>query len=213
MFIMKKIVALILIIITSYLLYFLRVLPPIPFSNEYFGIEPFISSIDKDQDGIDDQSDILNHVYDYIETKPKYESKYYEGGYPNDEYGVCTDLVAIALKNAGYDLMELVNLDILNHPDDYDIEIVDKNIDFRRVRNLMVYFKNHAISLTTDINDIDEWHGGDIVIFKEHIGILSSKRNYKGIPLLIHHGNPFQIRYEEDVLERYEILGHYRISE
>lgn len=213
MFIMKKIVALILVIITSYLLYFLRVLPPIPFSNEYFGIEPFISSIDKDQDGIDDQSDILNHVYDYIETKPKYESKYYEGGYPNDEYGVCTDLVAIALKNAGYDLMELVNLDILNHPDDYDIEIVDKNIDFRRVRNLMVYFKNHAISLTTDINDIDEWHGGDIVIFKEHIGILSSKRNYKGIPLLIHHGNPFQIRYEEDVLERYEILGHYRISE
>ena len=213
MFIMKKIVALILVIITSYLLYFLRVLPPIPFSNEYFGIEPFISSIDKDQDGIDDQSDILNHVYDYIETKPKYESKYYEGGYPNDEYGVCTDLVAIALKNAGYDLMELVNLDILNHPDGYDIEIVDKNIDFRRVRNLMVYFKNHAISLTTDINDIDEWHGGDIVIFKEHIGILSSKRNYKGIPLLIHHGNPFQIRYEEDVLERYEILGHYRISE
>ena len=213
MFIMKKIVALILVIITSYLLYFLRVLPPIPFSNEYFGIEPFISSIDKDQDGIDDQSDILNHAYDYIETKPKYESKYYEGGYPNDEYGVCTDLVAIALKNAGYDLMELVNLDILNHPDDYDIEIVDKNIDFRRVRNLMVYFKNHAISLTTDINDIDEWHGGDIVIFKEHIGILSSKRNYKGIPLLIHHGNPFQIRYEEDVLERYEILGHYRISE
>lgn len=213
MFIMKKIVALILVIITSYLLYFLRVLPPIPFSDEYFGIEPFISSIDKDQDGIDDQSDILNHVYDYIETKPKYESKYYEGGYPNDEYGVCTDLVAIALKNAGYDLMELVNLDILNHPDDYDIEIVDKNIDFRRVRNLMVYFKNHAISLTTDINDIDEWHGGDIVIFKEHIGILSSKRNYKGIPLLIHHGNPFQIRYEEDVLERYEILGHYRISE
>lgn len=213
MFIMKKIVALILIIITSYLLYFLRVLPPIPFSNEYFGIEPFISSIDKDQDGIDDQSDILNHVYAYIQTKPKYESKYYEGGYPNDEYGVCTDLVAIALKNAGYDLMELVNLDILNHPDGYDIEIVDKNIDFRRVRNLMVYFKNHAISLTTDINDIDEWHGGDIVIFKEHIGILSSKRNYKGIPLLIHHGNPFQIHYEEDVLERYEILGHYRISE
>lgn len=213
MFIMKKIVALILVIITSYLLYFLRVLPPIPFSNEYFGIEPFISNIDKDQDGMDDQSDIVNNVYAYIETKPKYKSKYYEGGYPNDEYGVCTDLVAIALKNAGYDLMELVNLDILNHPDDYDIEIIDKNIDFRRVRNLMIYFENHAISLTTDINDIDEWHGGDIVIFKEHIGIISSKRNFKGIPLLIHHGNPFQIRYEEDVLERYEILGHYRISE
>lgn len=213
MFIMKKILTLILIIIIGCLLYFLRVLPPIPFSNEYFGIEPFISSVDKDQDGIDDQSDILNNVYDYIKIKPKYKSKYYEGGYSNDEYGVCTDLVAIALKNTGYDLMELVNLDILTHPDNYDIETVDKNIDFRRVRNLIVYFENHAISLTTDLNDMDEWQGGDIVIFKEHIGIISSKRNFKGIPLLIHHGNPFQIHYEEDVLERYEILGHYRISE
>ena len=70
---MKKIIALIWIIIISCLLYFLRVLPPIPFSNEYFGIEPFISNIDKDQDGMDDQSDIVNNVYAYIETKPKYK--------------------------------------------------------------------------------------------------------------------------------------------
>lgn len=210
---MKKILIAILIVIIGCLLYFLRVFPPIPFSNEYFGIEPFISSIDKDQDGIEDQQDILNNVYEYIKTKPKYKSKYYDGGYSNDEYGVCTDLVAIGLKNAGYDLMELVHADVLTHPENYDIEVVDKNIDFRRVRNLLVYFEHHAISLSTDLNDISEWQGGDIVVFEEHIGILSNKRNYKGIPLLIHHGNPFQIHYEEDVLERYEILGHYRISE
>ena len=58
------------------------------------------------------------------------------------------------MKAAGYDLMELVSEDIAAHPDDYDIEEPDKNIDFRRVKNLKVYFKNNAISLTTDVSDI-----------------------------------------------------------
>jgi len=48
--------------------------------NSDFGIETYISSVDKDNDGIDDQTDILNNVKKYIETKPKYESKYYSTG-------------------------------------------------------------------------------------------------------------------------------------
>ena len=88
-----------------------------------------------------------------------------------------------------------------------------KNIDFRRVKNLKVYFDNNAISLTTDINEIEEWQGGDIVVFKKHIGIISDKRNRKGICFVIHHANPYQIYYEEDILEhRDDIIGHYRIS-
>ena len=95
----------------------------------------------------------------------------------------------------------------------YDIDAVDKNIDFRRVKNLKVYFDNNAISLTTDINEIEEWQGGDIVVFKKHIGIISDKRNRKGICFVIHHANPYQIYYEEDILEhRDDIIGHYRIS-
>ena len=47
------------------------------------------------------------------------------------------------------------------------MDAVDKNIDFRRVKNLKVYFDNNAISLTTDINEIEEWQGGDIVVFKK----------------------------------------------
>ena len=39
----------------------------------------------------------------YIFTKPKYKSKYYNTGYPNDGYGVCSDVVVFALKDAGYD--------------------------------------------------------------------------------------------------------------
>ena len=74
--------------------------------------------------------------------------------------------------------------------------------------------ENHAILLTTDLEEIDAWQGGDIVIMKGHIGIVSDKRNKKGIPFLIHHANPFQISYEEDVLgSLYKVLGHYRISE
>ena len=111
--------------------------------------------------------------------------------------------------------MVLVNEDIKNNKELYDIDAVDKNIDFRRVKNLKVYFDNNAISLTTDINEIEEWQGGDIIVFKDHIGVISDKRNKKGIPFLIHHANPVQVNYEEDVLEFYGqdyIIGHYRIS-
>ena len=214
----KKIIIPILIItiitiITIYMLYNLNIIPHKKYTNIDFNIDTYISKIDKDNDGIDDQTDIINNTRIYIATKPKYKSKYYANGYPDDEYGVCTDVVAISLKNAGYDLMELVNHHIKENKELYDIETIDKFIDFRRVRNLDVYFKNNTLSLTTDINKIEEWQGGDIIVFKKHIGIISDKRNKSGIPFVIHHANPYQIRYEEDILEgRTDINGHYRIS-
>lgn len=183
------------------------------YTNEDFEIENYISLVDKDEDGIDDQTDILQNVRKYIDTKPKYKSEYYNTGYPQGEYGVCTDVVAFGLLNSGYNLMELVNEDITNNKEKYDIDKIDKNIDFRRVRNLKVYFDSHAISLTTDIYDIDKWQGGDIIVFEKHIGIVSDKRNKNGIPFVIHHANPYQVNYEEDFLEyRNDIIGHYRIS-
>ena len=172
------------------------------------------SSIDKDQDGIDDQADIRQGALEYISTKPKYKSKYYETGYSDDKYGVCTDLSAIAMKNAGYDIMVLIQEDIAENPEDYDIKEPDINIDFRRVENLKVYFAHTAISLTTDVSEIDQWQGGDVVIFKNHIGIVSDRRNERGVPYVIHHNDPMQTAYEQDILEsRKDIVGHYRISE
>ncbi len=209
------IIMFVLLILVIYFLYRFNVIPHKKYSNEDVGIEKYISQIDKDNDGIDDQTDILNSVREYINTKPKYKSKYYETGYPNDEYGVCTDVVAFGLKGAGYSLMDLVNEDIKNNREDYNVDQIDKSIDFRRVRNLNVYFRNNSISLTTDISKIEEWQGGDIVVFKNHIGIISDKRNSKGIPFVIHHANPVQPHYEEDILETYSsesIIGHYRIS-
>lgn len=213
--IIPSIICLILIFIVITFLYKLSIIPHKQYTNSDFNIKTYISNIDKDNDGIDDQTDILNNVKKYIQTKPKYQSKYYNTGYPNDEYGVCTDVVGFGLKDAGYNLMELVNEDIINNKENYNIETIDKNIDFRRVRNLNVYLKNNHISLTTDLSKIEEWQGGDIIVFKDHIGIISDKRNKKGIPFLIHHANPIQVNYEEDVLELYDkdyIIGHYRIS-
>ena len=203
----------VLIIVVLYALYRFNYIPHKKYTNEDFNIKTYISKTDKDNDGIDDQTDILNNVSEYIKTNPKYKSKYYATGYPNDEYGVCTDVVAFGLKGAGYDLMNLVNEHIKTNRNLYDIDVIDKNIDFRRVQNLKVYLDNNAIALTNDINKIKEWQGGDIVVFKNHIGIVSDKRNKKGIPFIIHHANPYQRYYEEDILEyRNNIIGHYRIS-
>ena len=203
----------VLISVVLYALYLFNYIPHKKYINEDFNIKTYISKTDKDNDGIDDQTDILNNVRDYIKTNPKYKSKYYATGYPNDEYGVCTDVVAFGLKGAGYDLMNLVNEHIKTNRNLYDIDVIDKNIDFRRVQNLKVYLDNNAIALTNDINKIKEWQGGDIVVFKNHIGIVSDKRNKKGISFIIHHANPYQRYYEEDILEyRNDIIGHYRIS-
>lgn len=177
-------------------------------------IEQIHSAADEDRDGMDDQTDILEGALHYVASGPKYKSRYYQTGYPDDGYGVCTDVVAYALRHAGYDLMTLVEADIQANPNDYNIEEPDIHIDFRRVRNLKVYFAHAALSLTTDVSAIEEWQGGDIVIFQNHIGIVSNRRNRDGVPYVIHHNGPWQKTYEQDILEdRDDIIGHYRMAE
>ena len=182
--------------------------------DDYKGKIPQLhSSEDRDDDGVDDQLDILNGALAYVSTRPKYKSRYYENGYPDDNYGVCTDVVAYALKYAGYDLQVLVDADIRVHPQDYMVAEPDANIDFRRVRNLNIFFSHTAVALTTDVSEIEAWQGGDIVIFERHIGIVSDRRNKNGVPYIIHHNDPWQMAYEQDILEkRTDIVCHYRIS-
>lgn len=187
--------------------------PAKTYANQDFGISNYFSEFDQDGDRLDDQSDFLEGVLAYVATKPKYQSKYYATGYPDDSYGVCTDVVAFGLKSAGYDLQQLVKADIENHRQRYNVTTPDANIDFRRVANLQVYFSHQAISLTCDLRMIDQFQGGDIVVFKNHIGVVSNKRNRQGIPYLIHHAGVFQINYEQNRLEKQgPIIGHYRIS-
>jgi len=182
-----------------------------------FGIEVIISSTDYDNDGIDDYTDILQGAKIEAENKPIYKSAYYSGGYPPESEGVCTDVIWRALKNAGYLLKDMIDEDIKNNVNKYPRVNgkPDSNIDFRRVPNLKVYFERNHTSLTIDLNKIAEWQPGDIVVFgSSHIGIISDKRNKKGIPYLIHNGG--QPNREEDILELYNkyepITGHYRLK-
>lgn len=188
------------------------------YTSEYFHMEVVKSDIDYNNNGIDDYTDIVNGAIIEGKKKPKYHSAYYDLGYPPEGEGVCTDLIWRALNHAGYNLKELVDEDIQNHLEEYTkIKVPDKNIDFRRVYNLNVFFKRNTISLTTNIQEVEEFQPGDILVFEgeKHIGIVSNKRNKNKIPYLIHHTGTFQNQnnlLEEDVLEHYKIIGHYRFK-
>lgn len=191
----------------------LRTVPLRTYSDADFGIRTYVSAADRDGDGVDDQQDILESVRAYLATKPAYRSRYYSGGWPSDGCGVCTDVVAWGLLGAGYDLRELVDADIRSDKAAYGAQIVDKDIDYRRVRNLNIYLSRNARALTTDLSQIGEWQGGDIVVFEGHIGVVSDRRNRHGVPLLLHHGSSLQLSYEEDVLERRDdLVAHYRVG-
>lgn len=196
-----------------YTTYYLNLLPAKIYTAEDFGIETLHSSVDFDGDGTDDYTDILLGARADAENHPKYDGSYYDGGFPPDDIGVCTDVVWRAFKNAGYNLREMVDYDVSLRPEAYPaIEKRDNNIDFRRVVNLRVFFEEYAISLTVDTDEINEWQPGDIVIFNnnKHIGIVSDKRNADGQPYIIH--NSGQPKREEDYLKRGNVAGHYRFD-
>lgn len=189
----------------------IQLLAPV-YTNADFGIEPYVSPRDADGDGLDDQSDIVVSAHAYVATMPWYGSAYYEGGWPNDGRGVCTDVVAYALLGAGYDVRELMHADVLAHPDAYRIPEPNANIDYRRVEDLYDFFSRNATALTLDPHDLSAWQGGDIVFFDGHVGVVSDHRNGKGVVLVIHHERVLQVAYEEDILEARPIIGHFRVE-
>lgn len=205
--------AVILIAVGLYVADYYNLLPQKVYNADDFGITTLHSSVDFNENGVDDYTDILLGARKDAENHPKYDGSYYDGGYPPDDIGVCTDVVWRAFKNAGYNLREMVNNDVVAHPEAYAaIERPDNNIDFRRVVNLRVFFEKYGIPLTLDIDKIEEWQPGDIVIFgaDKHIGIVSDKRNVNGQPYIIHNGG--QPNREEDYLGRGTVTGHYRFD-
>lgn len=211
---MKKNIFLVILFIII-LVFCLFNLPKKMYFADDFNINIVYSELDYDEDGIDDYSDILEGAKIEAERKVKYRSKYYDGGYPPDGEGVCTDVIWRSLKNAGYDLKSLIDEDIRNNIEEYKLpdNKVDPNIDFRRVPNLKVFLTRRALVLTNDPYEIDKWMPGDIVAFgSNHIGIISDIRNKKGIPYLIHNAGQFK-REEDTLIKWYEkrgITGHYR---
>ena len=186
-------------------------LPKQYYNANNFDIKTVYSNIDYDDDMIDDYSDFVLGAREDMKNKPKYVSKYYKNGYPPDNEGVCTDVIWRSFKNAGYSLKDMVTNDINTYPEEYPEAVKDSNIDFRRVRNLEVFFQKYATALTLNPDSIEQWQPGDIVIFEDdHIGIISDRRNFEGITFVIHNGG--QPKREEDYLTKSEITGHYRFD-
>jgi len=185
------------------------------YDAQAFGISTAKSSVDYDHDGRDDYADFLLGAQKDAKNHPRYDGRYLESGWPPENIGVCADVVWRAFREAGYDLRAMVDKDIAARRSAYtSITRPDSNIDFRRVRNLKVFFEKYGQALTLDKTRIDQWQPGDIVIFgaNKHVGIVSDKRNADGVCWIIHNGG--QAQRDEDYLSRttMEITGHYRFD-
>jgi hypothetical protein len=144
----------------------------------------------------------------------------FPGGDIDPAIGVCTDLVVRALRRAGYDLQALIQADRRRRPRGYVGRRANRNIDHRRVPNLLLYFKRHGKRLTTraDAKSCPRWLGGDIVFWNldgrgriDHVGIVSDRRDPKtGRPWVIHAYPSPGYTAELDVLESWPIVGHFR---
>ena len=156
-------------------------------------------------------------------TKEKvvYDSNYFTLDYPNGDVpcgkGVCTDVVIRAYRKLGVDLQKEVHEDMQanfsQYPKTWKMTHADKNIDHRRVPNLMVFFsrKGEVKKNTTDASD---YLPGDLVCWNlggniTHIGIVSGKKSSDGKRnLIVHNIGAGQVL--QDCLFDYKIIGHYR---
>jgi uncharacterized protein len=130
--------------------------------------------------------------------------------------GVCTDVIIRAYRKLGIDLQKEVHEDMRAnfglYPKIWDLTKPDKNIDHRRVPNLMTYFSRAGKVKSITKMAID-YLPGDIVCWNlgggiTHIGIVVDKKSDDGMRNLVVHniGNGQEL---SDCLFTYKIIGHY----
>ncbi len=199
-------------ILVLYLMNHLNLVPKEYYRSKDFNIKTIYSSVDYDNDNIDDYSDFLLGARKDANNHPKYINKEYKDSYPPDNEGVAEDVIWRAFKNAGYALRDMVDNDIKKNASDYPfIKKRNKFADYRNVNVLRVFFKKYGIELTNDYKEIEEWQPGDIVFLNDnHIGMISDRRNSNGYPFIIHNNG--QENREEDAILNYQITGHYRFD-
>ena len=158
---------------------------------------------------------------EFTNQKVSYDPSYFKIPYPNGDVpadkGVCTDVVIRAYRKLGIDLQKEVHEDIKanfsKYPRKWGLTKPDKNIDHRRVPNLMVFFKRHGRELPIT-KVAKDYHPGELVCWDlgggiTHIGIVINKKSADGERYLIVH-NIGAGQVIEDCLFRFKIIGHYR---
>ena len=164
---------------------------------------------------------LADSAFVLTEQKVEYDPAYFQIGYPNGDVpankGVCTDVVIRAYRKLGIDLQKEVHEDMKNnfgsYPKNWGLSGPDKNIDHRRVPNLMTFFSRHGTVLAMSQKPND-YQPGDIVCWNlgggiTHIGIVSRRRSADGLRhVMVHNIGAGQVL--EDCLLSYRIIGHYR---
>ncbi len=150
-----------------------------------------------------------------------YDPAYFSIEYPNGDIptdkGVCTDVIIRAYRKIGIDLQKEVHEDMSanfsTYPNIWGLTTTDKNIDHRRVPNLMTFFKRKGAE--KPISDkAEDYFPGDIVCWNlggavTHIGIVVDKKSDDGKRnLIVHNIGAGQVL--EDCLFDFKIIGHYR---
>jgi uncharacterized protein YijF (DUF1287 family) len=158
-----------------------------------------------------------------IRQQVTYDPQYFSIGYPNGDVpankGVCTDVVIRAYRKVGIDLQREVHEDMRSdfsaYPRNWGLKKPDKNIDHRRVPNLMIYFERKQAKLTIT-DQASDYKPGDVVCWNLggsilHIGIVVNQKSVDGKRnLIVHNIGAGQVL--EDMLFSYKIIGHYRFS-
>ena len=150
-----------------------------------------------------------------------YDPSYFSIDYPNGDIpsdkGVCTDVIIRAYRKIGIDLQTKVHQDMKANFDAYPkiwgLKTTDKNIDHRRVPNLMTFFKRKGAQKPIT-NNAQDYLPGDVVCWRlgggiTHIGIIVERKSADGKRnMIVHNIGAGQVL--EDCLFDFNIIGHYR---
>ena len=168
-----------------------------------------------------EKNELYECALELTKQKVTYDPSYFSIDYPNGDVpsdrGVCTDVVIRAYRKIGIDLQKEVHEDMKanfnTYPKIWGLISTDKNIDHRRVPNLMTFFKREGAEKSISENPTD-YKPGDIVCWNlgravTHIGIVVDKKSKDGKRnLIVHNIGAGQVL--EDCLFDFKIIGHYR---
>lgn len=160
---------------------------------------------------------IANGALRQVGVTKSYDPEYVALTYPNGDIdpskGVCADVVVRAMRTISIDLQSEIHGDMSanfkKYPDNWGLTTPDKNIDHRRVLNIMRFMERKGKTCEEAVyapGDIVAWklNGGLFHVGVVSVSVIPGSRRYR----MIH--NIGSGTKEEDVLNSYEIIGHYR---
>jgi uncharacterized protein len=147
---------------------------------------------------------------------PAYVRLAYPGGDVDKSTGVCTDVIIRAYRELGIDLQKLVHEDMTrnfgSYPKLWGLQQPDKNIDHRRVANLMTFFDRQQAALPIGKNPAD-YQPGDLVTYDLgpsiglHIAMVTNIPGPNGYKMVHNACCGTKI---ETLPTSWKINGHYR---